>query len=160
MRNPREAPLIYAKRVPRWTIVRDIFVTVAAWICILHFMPYTTYLVYDYVSAPIFKLTRTSPPAWFDIWYSIRGFVLLSAFMVVWIAFWGFFGARRARTERPAPQPAPLSIAEHAEAMGVTEDELLRWKTYRISVVVFDNENKIADVLSQDLAATVAKAAG
>ena len=160
MKHPREAPLIYAKRVPRWTIARDISITVAAWICIAQFMPYTTYLVYDYLSAPIFKLTRTKPPTAHEVWDPIRGFVLVAAFMVVWIAFWAFYGARRFRRKPVPPQPAPLPISEHANYLGVKPDELARWRTYRIAVVVFDADNRIAGVSRRDFASTVASATG
>lgn len=154
--HPREAPLIRAKNIPRWLIARDLFLTLAAWVCIAQFMRHAIYLVYDYLSVPIFKLTHTQALTWFEIWYPLRGFLLFSAFLVLWIAFWGFYGARRARTERPAPQPPPLSIAEHAMAARVREYDLSRWQTHRIAIVNFDDQHKIISISRQDLAAKLA----
>jgi poly-beta-1,6-N-acetyl-D-glucosamine biosynthesis protein PgaD len=157
--HARATPLILSRKVPRWLIVRDLLLTVSAWLVIVQSMRYVFDLLYDYLSAPIFKLTRTRVPTLLEIWTPLKAFVLVAVFLVIWLAVWAFYGTRRLR-KAGSSQPAPLPISEHANYLGLKPDELALWKTYRIAVVTFDAHNRIAEVSRRDLASTVATAAG
>jgi len=157
--HPRATPLILSRQVPRWLIVRDLLLTVSAWLVIVQSMRYVFDLLYDYLSAPIFKLTRTRVPTLLEIWTPLKSFVLVAVFLVIWLAVWAFYGTTRLRKARSS-QPAPLPISEHANYLGLKPDELARWRTYRIAVVNFDADNRIAGVSRRDLASTVATATG
>jgi len=153
-------PLIQAKRVPPWLVVRDLALTVIAWLAIVQSMREGIYLLIDYVGPPMFELTHAKVPNALDLWAPLRGFVLVALSLVIWLVFWAVRGTRRIRKARVVSQPAPLSIREHARYLSLKEDDLARWRTYRIAVVSFDSDSRIADVSRQDLAPTVARATG
>ena len=157
--HARTTPLILSRHIPRWLIVRDLLLTVAAWLVIAQSMRYVFHLLYDYLSAPMFKLTHTKAPTLVEVWTPLRAFVLVAVFLMIWLAVWAFYGNRRLRKARSS-QPAPLPINEHANYLGLKPDELERWRTYRIAVVTFDADNRIAEVSRRVLASTVATAAG
>jgi poly-beta-1,6-N-acetyl-D-glucosamine biosynthesis protein PgaD len=157
--HARATPLILSRQVPRWLIVRDLLLTVAAWLVIAQSMRYVFHLLYDYLSAPIFKLTHTKAPMLVEVWTPLKAFVLVAVFLVIWLAVWAFYGTTRLRKARSS-QPVPLPISEHANYLGLKPDELSRWRTYRIAVVAFDADNRIAGVSRRDLASTVATATG
>ena len=81
-RPPVEAPII-RKRVPPWMQVRDVLMTIGAWLLIGYFLRQGLYLAYDYFRAPIFQLTAT--PDWAEMWGRLRGFVLLAGLLVAWM---------------------------------------------------------------------------
>jgi poly-beta-1,6-N-acetyl-D-glucosamine biosynthesis protein PgaD len=154
----RPAPLIRAKRVPFWLLFRDLLLTAVAWIAIAQSMRQGLYLLYDYFSAPVFTLTRARAPDLLEIWNRLNGFVWASVCLVIWLAAWAFYGHTRLSAARVAPQPAPLPITEHAKYLGVKPDELARWKTYRIAVVVFDADNQVVSVSRHDHASAIGAA--
>jgi poly-beta-1,6-N-acetyl-D-glucosamine biosynthesis protein PgaD len=144
------APLIRAKRVPPWLVARDVLLTAAAWLAIAQSMRHGLHLLYDYFSHPIFELSHAIPLDVLELWNLLKGFVLIAVCLVLWLAFWAFDGTKRLRAARRISQPAPLLINEHAKYVGVKEDELARWKAYRIATVAFDTHDRIARVSPQD----------
>ena len=157
---PPAPPLIQAKRVPPWLLFRDLLLTVVAWIAIIQSMRYGLYLLYDYLTPPMFEVTHAKVPRLLEMWTPLKGFVLDALVLVIWLAFWAFYGTRRFRTKPATPQPAPLPITEHANYLGVKPNELARWRTYCVAVVEFDVDNRIIAVSRRDLASTVATATG
>ena len=160
LQAPPAPPLIQAKRVPVWLVFRDLLLTVIAWIAIIQSMRYGLHLLYDYLTPPTFELTHAKAPHILEIWDPLKGFVFDAACLVTWLAFWAFYGTTRFRTKPVPSQPAPLPITEHAHSLGVKPDDLSRWRTYRIAVVVFDADHQIAGVSRRDFASTVASATG
>ena len=148
-------PLIQAKRVPPWIVFRDLVLTAIAWIVIVQSMRYGFYLLYDYFSPPMFELTRAKFPQFLDLWNPLKGFVLDAVLLVIWLAFWAFYGTRRFRTKLPTPQPSPLPISEHARYLAMKEADLAVWKTYRIAAVHFNADNKIVSVSRQEMPSAV-----
>ena len=148
-------PLLRAKRVPPWIVFRDLVLTAIAWIVILQSMRQGFYLLYDYFSPPAFELTRAKLPPFLEIWNPLKGFVLDAVLLVIWLAFWAFYGTRRFRTKPPTPQPSPLPISEHARYLGVDEADVAVWKTYRIAVVHFNANNKIVSISREETVSAV-----
>jgi len=148
-------PLIRAKQVAPWIVLRDLVLTAIAWIVIVQSMRYGLYLLYDYFSPPAFEFTRTKLPQFLEIWNPLKGFVLDAVLLVIWLSFWAFYGTRRFRTKPPTPQPSALPVSEHARYLGVNETDVAIWKTYRIAVVHFNADTKIVSVSPQELASAV-----
>ena len=98
--------------------VRDVLLTVGAWLLIGYFLRDGLYLAYDYFRAPIFELTTATAPDWGELWGRLRGFVLLAAALVAWLAFWALDSRARLQATH-SPQPPPLPDRSHAARVGL-----------------------------------------
>jgi hypothetical protein len=132
-RPPVEPPIIRA-HVPAWMRVRDVLLTLGAWLLIGYFLREGLYLAYDYLRAPIFELTTARAPDWGEIWGRLRGFVLLAAALVAWITFWALDSRARLQATR-SPQPLPLQDSSHAARVGLREAELSAWRLAKVQTV-------------------------
>ena len=132
--RPRVEPPIIRTRVPAWMRVRDVLLTLGAWLFIGYFLREGLYLAYDYLRAPIFELTTARAPDWGEIWGRLRGFVLLAAALVAWITFWALDSRARLQATR-SPQPLPLQDSSHAARVGLREAELSAWRLAKVQTV-------------------------
>ena len=121
-------------------------------------MQFGLHVLYDYFSHPLFELTHTKVPHVLEIWNPLRGFVFSALLLMAWLFFWAFHGSRRSRAKPLAQQPAPLRVSEHANHLGVKEEELAQWRTYRIAIVAFSEDNRLARVSQLDSIGTAAAA--
>ena len=137
-RPPVEPPIIRT-RLPAWMHVRDVLLTLGAWLLIGYFLREGLYLAYDYFRAPIFELTTATAPDWSEVWGRLRGFVLLAATLVVWLTFWALDSRARLQATH-SPQPAPLLDASHAAHFGLTEAELAAGRLAKVQTVDIDPE--------------------
>ncbi len=135
-RPPVEPPIIRT-RVPAWMRVRDVLLTLGAWLLIGYFLREGLYLAYDYFRAPIFELTTATAPDWGEIWGRLRGFVLLAATLVAWITFWALDSRARLQATH-SPQPPPLPDCSHSARVGVSEAELAAQRLAKVQTVDID----------------------
>ena len=135
-RPPVEPPIIRT-RLPAWMHVRDVLLTLGAWLLIGYFLREGLYLAYDYVRAPIFELTTAAAPDWSEVWGRLRGFVLIAATLVVWLTFWALDSRARLQATH-SPQPAPLLDSSHAAHFGLTEAELAAGRLAKVQTVDID----------------------
>ena len=155
-RPPVEPPIIRT-RVPAWMRVRDVLLTLGAWLLIGYFLREGLYLAYDYFRAPIFELTTATAPDWGEIWGRLRGFVLLAAALVAWITFWALDSRARLQATH-SPQPPPLPDRSHAARVGLSEAELAAWRLAKVQTVDIDSarqvimrvDGRIRDVVRDD----------
>jgi hypothetical protein len=140
-RPPVERPLIRS-RVPAWMFVRDVILTLGAWLIIAYFFHEGLIRAYDYFSPPMFQLTRTSPPDWAYRWEKLRWFLAAASGLVVWITFWAFDSRKRLRAST-SPQPAALDAADHASRVGLTAADLVAWRTAPIQTVDIDTTLRV-----------------
>lgn len=153
-------PLIRVKRVPFWLVCRDLLLTAIAWIAIAQSMRHGFYLLYDYFTPPFFQLTHSSASHLLQIWNPLSIFLLIAACCVVWLGFWALVNTKRFKKAHVAAQPAALEISEHANHLGLSQEEIERWRMYRIAVVHFDADSQIANVSLYDPASPKAMATG
>ena len=140
-RLPVEPPIIRT-HIPAWMWVRDVLLTLGAWLFIGYLLRKGLYLAYDYFRAPIFELTTATAPNWGEIWGRLRGFVLLAAGLVAWITFWAFDSRARLQATH-SPQPAPLTDASHAAHFGMTEAELAVARLAKVQILEIDPAGKV-----------------
>ncbi len=140
-RPPVEPPIIRT-RVPAWMRVRDVLLTLGAWLLIGYFLREGLYLAYDYFRAPIFELTTATAPDWGEIWGRLRGFVLLAATLVAWLTFWALDSRARLQATH-SPQPPPLSDRSHAARVGLSEAELAAWRLAKVQTVDIDPAGQV-----------------
>ena len=140
-RLPVEPPIIRT-RVPAWMRVRDVLLTLGAWLLIGYFLREGLYLGYDYFRAPIFELTTATAPDWGEMWGRLRGFVLLATALVAWLAFWALDSRARLQATH-SPQPPPLADRSHAARVGLSEAELAAWRLAKVQTVDIDPAGQI-----------------
>ena len=138
---PVEPPIIRT-RVPMWMRVRDVLLTLGAWLLIGYFLREGLYLAYDYFRTPIFELTTATAPDWGEIWGRLRGFVLLAAILVTWITFWALDSRARLQATH-SPQPAPLDDLSHAARVGLSEAELAAHRLSKVQTVDIDPARQV-----------------
>lgn len=135
-RPPVEPPIIRT-RVPALMRVRDVLLTLGAWLLIGYFLREGLYLAYDYFRAPIFELTTATAPNWGEMWGRLRGFVLLAAALVAWLAFWALDSRARLQATR-SPQPQALPDCSHAARVGLSDGELASQRLAKVQTVDID----------------------
>jgi len=140
--RPRVEPPIIRTRVPAWMWVRDVLLTLGAWLLIGYFLREGLYLAYDYFRAPIFELTTAPAPDWGEIWGRLRGFVLLAAMLVTWIAFWALDSRARLQATH-SPQPPPLDDCSFAARVGVKGAELAAHRLAKVQTVDIDSAGRV-----------------
>ena len=140
-RLPVEPPIIRT-RIPAWMLIRDVLLTLAAWLLIGYLLRKGLYLAYDYFRAPIFELTTAPAPDWGEIWRRLRGFVMLAAALVAWLTFWAFDSRARLQATH-SPQPAPLPDRSHAADFGLSEAELAAGRLAKVQTVDIDPAQQV-----------------
>jgi poly-beta-1,6-N-acetyl-D-glucosamine biosynthesis protein PgaD len=140
-RPPVEPPMIRT-RVPAWMKIRDVVLTLGAWLLIGYFLREGLYLLYDYLRAPIFELTTATAPDWGEIWGRLRGFVMLAAMLVAWITFWALDNRTRLQATH-SPQPPPLPDRSHAARVGLSEAELAAQRMAKVQTVDIDSAGQV-----------------
>ena len=78
-------PIINSDAVSIWIRLRDIVLTVGAWLIIGLTIHNLLWLVFDYLSDPIFQLTTIAPPNWSAIWRKMSGFIYIALGLIAWI---------------------------------------------------------------------------
>ncbi|HSW82647.1 MAG TPA: PgaD family protein [Usitatibacter sp.] len=136
-------PLIRADRVPAWVRVRDLVLTVAAWVLLAYWVRGALLLIWDWLSYPFFELSTYPAPDWSRIWSTLAPFLAISALLAAWLVFW----AARRRTiltrRRSVAQPSPLDPEMHAARFGLRASDALALREARIATVRFDANGTI-----------------
>ena len=147
-------PLIVGAKVSRWVRLRDVVLTLLAWLLLAWLMRETLDLASNYLSYPMFEFTDSDPPDWLELWSRLQPFSKFIAALVLWLLFWALVRSRRMRTTLPEPQPAPLALGEHAAMFGLQAQDATRWPVARILVVHFRADGGVshADVSLTDTA--------
>jgi poly-beta-1,6-N-acetyl-D-glucosamine biosynthesis protein PgaD len=134
-------PLITSANVPWFIRARDWFLTLLAWLALAWSLRLGVWLLWDYVSHPVFELTWMKTLDWGEAWERISPFVCMIVALVTWIIFWGV--KRRAQLRRtfdPRRLTPPLPLEEHATSLGLDPREIERWRQWRIVTVNFDGD--------------------
>ena len=142
-------------KVPVWMTLRDIGLTLFAWAIILYFLGEALHLGYEYLV--YFKVVNAEHPDWREMWIDLHRFLIISGGLVLWLGFWAFYSRRRLRSVSLVPQPEPLSPKEHAESIGLTEEQLVRCKSYVITTIFFNSRRQITELRAQGKAAGSAR---
>ena len=135
-------------KVPMWMRVRDILLTLSAWLIVAHFMREALHMGYEYLWH--FEVINAKPPNWRAMWDNLHGFLFLAACLILWLTFWAISSRKRLRSASMMPQPDALSLREHAESIGLTEAQLMQCKSYVTTTVFFDTQHRITEIRGQD----------
>lgn len=139
-------PLVGATNPPLIILLRDIAITIGAWFMLFYLLRDVALLAWDYLSHPIFELTVSTAPDWPVIWSLLAPFAGYSAVLVSWLLYWGYVSRHHLADARHKPQPSALSVAEHAQSLGLPPEQVRTWQTRRALVVNFDDAGNIRSI--------------
>lgn len=140
---------IRTAKIPSWMALRDVVITLVAWMIIAYFLRRGLYLTYDYLRYPYFELVNAKAPNWPLIWLDLRKFVIFAVCMVLWLTFWAIYSRKKLRKSSMVPQPAPLSLHKHAISVGLSDEQLAGCKSSVITTVFFDPQRRVTELLLQ-----------
>lgn len=134
-------PIINADHIPLWVRMRDILLTIGAWFIIIFTLHNLLWLIFDYLSDPIFELSTAAPPRWSEIWIRLSWYVYCAIGLVAWICFLAIIRRKIINaTKYIKTLPSAVEMNELDATLGVTPAEVDRWHELR-SVQVFVNED-------------------
>ena len=121
--------------------MRDILLTIGAWFIIIFTLHNLLWLIFDYLSDPIFELSTAAPPHWSEIWIRLSWYVYCAIGLVAWICFLAIIRRKIINaTKYIKTLPSAVEMNELDATLGVTPAEVDRWHELR-SVQVFVNED-------------------
>jgi len=144
MSNRAWPPLIHANRMPAWVRVRDLVLTVAAWIVLMYWVRGALLLIGDWLSYPFFELSTYPAPDWDRIWSTLAPFFAIAALLAAWLVYWAARRNKILARQRSVAQPAPLDLETHAAQFGLHAGDALALREARIATIRFDANGAIA----------------
>lgn len=141
-------PIIYSNHVPLWVRMRDVLLTVGAWLIILFTLHNLLWLIYDYLSDPIFELSASEPLNWSQIWQRVSRFVYVALGLVSWICFLAI--SRRNiinSTKYIKAFPPAVEIQELEVGLGVLPAEVEHWHELRSVQVFVNDDNRVCKII-------------
>lgn len=144
---PLWPPIINSDSISIWIRVRDIALTIGAWLIIVFTIHNLLWLLVDYFSDPIFALTTQNAADWHEIWDRFDGYVYIALGLIAWISL---LAASRRKTINNTKYIKPASqseeIIELEIELGVSHEDVEHWHELR-SVNVYVNErNQISKI--------------
>lgn len=134
-------PIINSDHVPRWVKIRDIFLTIGAWLIILATLHSLIWLIVDYLSDPIFELSTATSPQWLQIWQKVSMFIYMALGLVSWIFFLAISRRKIINSIKYIKTLPPSVEMKELEAdLGISSIDIEHWHKLR-SVTVFVNDN-------------------
>jgi poly-beta-1,6-N-acetyl-D-glucosamine biosynthesis protein PgaD len=134
-------PIINSDHVPKWVKIRDILLTIGAWLIIFATFHSLLWLIFEYFSHPAFELSATATPQWSQIWEKVSTFFYIALGLVSWIYFLAI--SRRKiinSTKYIKTLPPSVEMKELEADLGVSSTDIEHWHKLR-SVKVFVNDN-------------------
>jgi poly-beta-1,6-N-acetyl-D-glucosamine biosynthesis protein PgaD len=137
-------PLIHGAEVPVWVRVRDVVLTLLAWVVLAWVLREGLELTIDYFSPPRFEFTNFSPPNLLELVSRLAGFLYFIAALFAWLIFWAVVRGPRLRLSAPAVQPPGLTLPDHAADFELAADAIAPWRDARVLVVHFDSQGRLS----------------
>ena len=126
-------PLVGSDHVPRYIVIRDYVLTLAAWCVFAWMLRNVILLTIDWFREPFGQLSTMQAPDWANIWLHLRNYVAVGSLLAVWIAFWSVYRSRDLRPrQQDLPAPPPLEPALLCQRYGVTPQDLAQWQSAQI----------------------------
>jgi poly-beta-1,6-N-acetyl-D-glucosamine biosynthesis protein PgaD len=148
--NIQWPPIIQSHSVPLIIKLRDDLLTVVAWIILVSVLHDLWWLLYDYLSDPIFQLTRQQAPDWHEIWGKMSRFVYRAGIMVIWIIWFGSIRHALKKDAGPIAQPREINLEDLATLYGHSPSEVKNWQNSRSVEVYVNEKNGIETVVRNE----------
>lgn len=141
-------PIINSDAVSIWIRLRDIVLTVGAWLIIGLTIHNLLWLVFDYLSDPIFQLTTIAPPNWSAIWRKMSGFIYIALGLIAWICLLASLRSNLIKsTQFIKTLPAAVEMRELEIELGVLPEDVEHWHELRTVQVFINSDNRVYKII-------------
>ena len=141
-------PIINSDAVSIWIRLRDIVLTVGAWLIIGLTIHNLLWLVFDYLSDPIFQLTTIAPPKWSAIWRKMSGFIYIALGLIAWICLLASLRSNLINsTQFIKTLPAAVEMRELEIELGVLPEDVEHWHELRTVQVFINSDNRVYKII-------------
>jgi hypothetical protein len=137
-------PIINADHIPLWVRMRDILLTIGAWFIIIFTLHNLLWLIFDYLSDPIFELSTAAPPRWSEIWIRLSWYVYCAIGLVAWICFLAIIRRKIINaTKYIKTLPSPVEMNELEISLGILPADVEHWHELKSVNVYINEDNRI-----------------
>ena len=141
-------PIINSDHIPMWVKIRDILLTIGAWLIILATFHSLLWLIFEYLSDPIFELSTAPEPDWSQIWQKVSIFFYISFGLVAWICFLAVVRRKIIdSTKYIKTLPPSVGIKELEADLGVSATDVEHWHTLRSVQVFVNDKNRVYKII-------------
>ncbi len=141
-------PIINSDAVSIWIRLRDIVLTVGAWLIIGLTIHNLLWLIFDYLSDPIFQLTTIAPPNWSAIWRKMSGFIYIALGLIAWICLLASLRSNLIKsTQFIKTLPAAVEMRELEIELGVLPEDVEHWHELRTVQVFINSDNRVYKII-------------
>lgn len=147
-KSPSWPPLIEFARASWFVRLRDVVVTILAWVFLLYLVRNGVSLFVDYFFVhPIFALSKPNPLVDVETWRHLGNFGLVALVIMLWLFIWSIINGRRLRAVKRMTPPSRLPVEDQAERFQLAPETVERWREMKVSIVQFEAGNKIVAVI-------------
>ncbi len=136
-------PLRTGARLSHRVILRDILLTVGAWLLLYWLTRRGLMLIGDGLNEESGGAGHGSAAGWTVWWARLRFYTVAVGVLAVWLVIWGRVSRRRIRRYHATPTLVPLSLAEEAVRANCSVADLTVWRELKSTVVNFDATGRI-----------------
>ena len=141
-------PIINSNAVSIWIRLRDTSLTVGAWLIIGFSIHNLLWLIFDYLSDPIFQLTTVAPLNWTAIWRKVSWFIYIALGLIVWICLLASLRRKIINsTKYIKTLPAAVEIRELEIELGVLPADVEHWHELRSVQVFVNGDNRVYKII-------------
>lgn len=141
-------PIINSEAVSVWVRVRDVLLTAGAWLIIGFTIHNLLWIIFDYLSDPIFQLTTVAPINWLAIWQKMSSFVYIALGLIAWICFLASLRRKMINsTKYIKTLPASVEMRELEIGLGVLPSDVEHWRELRSVQVFVNSDNRVYKII-------------
>jgi len=141
-------PIINSDVVSIWIRLRDISLTVGAWLIIGFTIHNLLWLIFDYLSDPIFQLSVVAPPNWTAIWHKMSWFIYIALGLIAWICLLASLRSSLINsTQSIKSLPAAVEIRELEIELGILPTDVEHWHELRSVQVFINSDNRVYKII-------------
>lgn len=139
-------PIIDSRHVPLYVRIRDVILTLLAWLVITMLLWELIYLLWDFLSHPIFSLTGSHELNWRSLWDQISIFAVGALSLILALVIIAVARGKDLMYKKKVTPVAALTLQEQAADLGLSPEAILEWRQHQIVTVHFDRTDKIKSV--------------
>jgi len=141
-------PIINSDAVSIWIRLRDISLTVGAWLTIGFTIHNLLWLIFDYLSDPIFQLSVVAPPNWSAIWLKMSWFIYVALGLIIWICLLASLRSKIINsTKYIKTLPIALEMRELEIELGLLPEDVEHWHELRSVQVFINSDNRVYKII-------------
>ncbi|MBT8631651.1 hypothetical protein AOC23_06150 [Polynucleobacter paneuropaeus] len=142
-------PIINSDSISIWIRVRDIALTIGAWLIIIFTVHNLIWLLVDCFSDPIFELATEKAPRWSEIWFRIDDYIYLALVLIAWVCILAAYRRKSINSTKYILTPSPAKeIIKLEIELGFSHEEIEHWHELRSVNVSVDENSRTFKITS------------